>query len=79
MVKMANFLFVMGILTEFLKMKNNLLKILSALKKKKKRSRIEGQDSWPGETEERRCGVEENGRESVVGEGKRGGRARGTE
>ena len=45
----------------------------------RKRSRIEGQDSWPRETEERRCGVEENGRESVVGEGRRGGRARGTE
>lgn len=58
---------------------NNLLKIFSALKKKKKRSRIEGQDSWPRETGERGCGVEENGRESVVGEGKRGGRAQGTE
>lgn len=60
--------------------KNTLCFNLKKKKKKgKKRSRIEGQDSWPREMEERGCGVEENGRERVVGEGKRGGRAQGTE
>ena len=51
-------------------MKNNLLKNTLCLKKKG--SRIEGQDSWPRETEERGCGVEEDGGKELWGRGKEG-------